>query len=153
MGFRLERGTLGFRDKTDAALPETGLAACRTAWHAAARAARGGRTGEFAERQYPQNFHTATINDLDGRHVVLFHAHQPLTAFVTGRQYWYTDEFREAPAWAGTLAELGFVVLSAAQLHSPLMDADTSALSAAEWQQIRRWRPGSLGAALFNSWD
>ncbi|MEU7059576.1 hypothetical protein [Streptomyces sp. NPDC046197] len=46
---------------------------CRTAWHAAARAAYG-RVEGFAEREYPQNFHSATISARDGSHVALFHA-------------------------------------------------------------------------------
>ncbi|WP_063754369.1 hypothetical protein [Streptomyces sp. NRRL S-1813] len=86
-------------------------------------------------------------------HIALFHAHYPLIAFVGGRRYWYTGQFQEPPAWAGVLADVGFVVLSAARLLSPLVESDTSALSAAERRQIERWRPETLGATLFNSWD
>ncbi|MEU1375084.1 hypothetical protein ABZ442_15650 [Streptomyces triculaminicus] len=105
------------------------------------------------EQEYPQNFHSATISDRDGPHVALFHAHYPLIAFVRDRQYWYTDEFQAPPAWAPALTDFGFAVLGAMQLLSPLAESDISALSAAEWRQIKHWRPATLGAALFNSWD
>ncbi|MEV4921410.1 hypothetical protein [Streptomyces roseoverticillatus] len=133
-------------------MPSIDPRACRATWHAAARAA-GGRVEDFVEQEYPQNFHSASISNRNGTHVALFHAHYPLVSFVGDRRYWYTDEFQEPPAWATVLIGAGFVVLSAAQLLSPLEESDTSALSKAEWRQIKHWRPQSLGATLFNSWD
>lgn len=150
--FRLERGSTGFRHFRDAPLPETDPRWCRTAWYAAARAARG-RVGTFAEQQYPQNFHSATINDRDGVHNALFHAQYPLIAFVEDLLYGYTNGFQDPPAWAGSLNVFGFTVLSASLLMSPLEEADTAALSAEEWRRIKVWRPKSLGATLFNCWD
>lgn len=116
-----------------------------------ARAARG-QVGDFVERRYPQTFHSATLTDRDGTHVALFHAHHPLTAFVDERRHWYTDEFREPPAWAGVLAHHGFAVLSAALLLAPFPAADVSALSGSELRQIAFRRPDTVGAALFNAW-
>ncbi|MGX1756324.1 hypothetical protein ACWIG5_05305 [Streptomyces lydicus] len=150
--FRLERGVTGFRDRGAPPVPGTDPRACRAAWYAAARAA-GGQAEDFAEQEYPQSFHSATTGDRDGTHFALFHAHHPLVAFVEERRYWYTDGFREPPTWATVLGDFGFVVLSAARLRSPLEESDTSALSAEEWRQIRHWRPKTLGATLFNSWD
>ncbi|WAP55775.1 hypothetical protein [Streptomyces sp. S465] len=150
--FRLERGVTGFRDWSDPPVPSTDPRACRAACYAAARAA-GGQVEDFTEQEYPQNFHSATISDRNGAHVALFHTHYPLIAFVGDRRFWYTDEFQEPPTWATVLREAGFVVLSAAQLLSPLAESDTSALSAAEWRQIKHWRPETLGATLFNLWD
>ncbi|MGW5001570.1 hypothetical protein ACWEP8_28310 [Streptomyces hydrogenans] len=150
--FRLEPGVTGFCDRGDPPLRSTDPRTCRAAWYTAARAA-GGQVEDFTEQQYPQNFHVATISDRDGAHIALFHAHYPLIAFVGDRRYWYTDEYQEPPAWAPALTDSGFVVLSAAQLLSPLTESDTSALSATEQRQIKHWRPRTLGAALFNSWD
>ncbi|MER6228264.1 MULTISPECIES: hypothetical protein [Streptomyces] len=150
--FRLELGVTGFRDRGDPLLPSTDAQTCRAAWYAAARAACG-QVEDFTEQEYPQNFHSATISDRDGTRIALFHAHYPLIAFVEDRRYWYTDEFQEPPTWATALTDVGFVVFSAAQLLSPLTESDTPALSATEWRQIEHWRPETLGAALFNSWD
>ncbi|WP_330353952.1 hypothetical protein [Streptomyces chartreusis] len=150
-GFRLMRGSTGFFTSGDPDIRRTDPRACRTAWYAAARAA-GGRVGEFEARQTAQTFHTATIERPDGRCVALFQAYTPLVAFVDEPHDWYTDQFREAPAWAAGLGDFGFTVLSAAVLLSPLSSADTSALSAVERRQIDYWRPEAVGAVLFNSW-
>ncbi|MBP2407044.1 hypothetical protein [Streptomyces syringium] len=150
--FCLERGVTGFRDQGDPPLPHADPKACRTAWHSAARAA-GGEVKDFTEQKYPQSFHSATIKARSGTHIGLFHAHYRLIAFASDRRSSYTDEFQEPPAWAAALSDDGFAVLSAVQLLSPLADSDTSALSAAEWRQIRYWQPATLGATLFNAWD
>ncbi|ALO13405.1 hypothetical protein AQF52_7819 [Streptomyces venezuelae] len=150
--FRLGRGVTGFRSRDDLPLPDIDPKECRSAWHAAARSADGD-VGDFTEREYPQGFHVATINDRHGTHIALFHAHYPLVAFVRDKLYVYRTEFLDPPAWATTLGGFGFVVLTAADLLSPLGEADGSALSQAEWRQIKHWRPETLGAALFNSWD
>ncbi|MEV0622417.1 hypothetical protein AB0I81_54510 [Nonomuraea sp. NPDC050404] len=150
--FRLERGSTGFHYIGDAPTPEADPRSCRTAWYAAARAA-GGRVTDFTERRYPQNFHSATLTNRDGTHVALFHAQSPLVAFVDDRRHYYTDEFRDAPAWAVSLNDFGFTVLSASLLRSPLREEDTAALSTAELNQIKYWQPETIGATLFNSWD
>ncbi|WP_329383974.1 hypothetical protein OG625_22425 [Streptomyces sp. NBC_01351] len=139
---------------SEAPLVEIEARVCHAAWYAAALAANG-RVGDFAVRSYPDNFHSATVVGGDGtQHVMLFHAHQPLVAFVTVRRYWYTDEFLEPPAWGvEALGGAGFVVLSAAELLSPLGDWDTSVLSPSELGQIEHWEPANLGAMLFNAWD
>lgn len=59
----------------------------------------------------------------------------------------------DLPSWAAALGSFGFTLLTAAELLSSLEDADTSALSKAEWRQIKHWQPATLGAAIFNSWD
>ncbi|WP_228473055.1 hypothetical protein [Streptomyces cyaneochromogenes] len=149
-GFRLERGATGFFSGPVVSRTDPGV--CRTAWYAAARAARG-RVGEFVAQGCAQNYHRATINDRDGDHCALFHDHYPLIAFVDEPRDWYTDQFREPPAWAAVLGDLGFTVLSASVLLSPLSSVDTSALSDVEWRNIDYWRPETVGAVLFNSWD
>lgn len=150
--FRLERGVTGFHGRNDPPPPDTDPKECRSAWYAAARSAKG-EVGDFTEQEYPQSFHVATIDDRRGTHIALFHAHYPLIAFVGDQLYVYRTEFIAPPAWATTLSRFGFLVLTATELLCPLEKADTSALAQAEWRQIRHWKPATLGAALFNSWD
>ncbi|MEU6715804.1 hypothetical protein ABZ897_30430 [Nonomuraea sp. NPDC046802] len=147
-GFRLETGSTGFYDVGVPLSPRL----CRAAWYAAARAAHG-QVGAFAERRYPENFHSATIDNRGGTYAALFHVRSPLVAFVDELRDWYTDEFVDPPAWAVSLNHFGFTVLSASLLKSPLEKADTAALAEAEWEQIKYWQPETLGATLFNSWD
>ncbi|KKD09021.1 hypothetical protein [Streptomyces sp. WM6386] len=149
--FHLDRGSTGFCPFDDLSVPEVDLRACRTAWYAAGRAARGRGMG-FGDRKYPQNFHCATLDDHAGTHFALFHAHHPLIAFVHEQRSWYT-EFVDPPAWAAVLGDHGFTVLSASRLLLPIRKADTSALTAAEREQIRHWQRDTVGEVLFNSWD
>ncbi|MFF4602797.1 hypothetical protein ACFY12_08605 [Streptomyces sp. NPDC001339] len=150
--FRLERGATGFCDLSDPPLPETDPRVCRTALHATARAARG-QVRNFEEQRYPQTFHSGTIDNRDGTHVVLFHAQYPLIAFVGDQRHPSPDEFQDPPAWATILNDFGFTVLGASLLLSPPTGADTTALSTAELRQIEQWQPNTLGSTLFNSWD
>jgi hypothetical protein len=150
--FVVPRGATGFRSSKSAPLPLVDLKHLRAAWHAAAHLAAG-RIGEFDEQSYPRTFHVAKVTGRDGLNVILCHAHFPLVAFATGQHAYYTTEFTDPPNWASAFAAAGFDAMSAAALLSPLEDADTSDLLADDWRQIRRWRPATLGAALFNSWD
>ncbi|GGO54116.1 hypothetical protein GCM10012287_42310 [Streptomyces daqingensis] len=150
--FRLERGSTGFRDLRDPPVPETDPRSCRAAWYATGRVA-GGWVGDFTEQLYPQNFHRGSVTVRYRTHVGLFHAQYPLIAFVDGRHHRYTDEFRDPPTWASILGDLGFTVLGASLLLSPVAEADTTALSPTEHEQMKRWQPETLGATLFNSWD
>ena len=150
--FQLGRGATGFRGVKDDPLPETDLQAFRAAWHTAARIADG-RVGEFVRQAYPRSFHTATVADRNGTHVVLCHAHLPLVAFATDRRPGYVDGFRVPPIWSNIFTDAGFTVMSVHLLNSPLSQVDTSDRRPAEWKQIRYWRATRLGEVLFNSWD
>jgi hypothetical protein len=150
--FQLGRGATGFRGAKDDPLPETDLQAFRAAWHTAARISDG-QVGEFVRQTYPRSFHTATVADRDGTHVVLCHAHLPLVAFAADQRPGYVDEFRAPPTWSNVFADAGFTVMSVHVLKSPLSQVDTSDLCPAEWMQIRAWRSTGLGEVLFNFWD
>ncbi|MBD0742794.1 hypothetical protein [Streptomyces sp. CBMA152] len=152
--FTLPRGATGFFQPGDGALPETDQRAFRTALHAAARVAEG-RVGDIEEQVYPRTFHTASVvhGTVDGENVILCHAHHPWIAFVMERRDWYTDAFLSPPPWAHSFTSAGFVVLSREQLATPLADVDASALSQAEWRQVRHHGVATLGGVLFNAWD
>ncbi|MFC1418357.1 hypothetical protein [Streptacidiphilus cavernicola] len=152
--FQLARGATGFRGAKDDLLPETDLQAFRAAWYMAARVT-GGQVGEFVRQAYPRSFHTATVVERNGTHVVvLCHAYLPLIAFAAADpRPGYVDEFQDPPVWSNIFTDAGFTVMSAHLLNSPLSQVDTSDLRPAEWMQIRYWRATRLGEVLFNSWD
>ncbi|WP_037915315.1 hypothetical protein [Actinacidiphila yeochonensis] len=151
-GFTVPRGATGFFRPRDGPLPETGLPTLRSALYAAARAARG-TVGALEPRAYPRTFHTATVVDGTGEHVVLCHAHHPWIAFARERLDWYTEEFLAPPPWARAFAGFGFVVLDRARLTAPLTEADTSDLARVEWSEIRHHGVTQLGGVLFTTWD
>ncbi|WP_328544679.1 hypothetical protein [Streptomyces europaeiscabiei] len=151
-GFSLPRGATGFHRPKDGPLPETDLRAFRGALYAAARAA-GGKVGEVEEQAYPRTFHTASVVEDAGQHIILCHAHQPWIAFAQMRRDWYREEFVAPPPWAGTFVHAGFLVLDREQLTASLADVDTSDLSQGEWREIRLYGITTLGGVIFNAWD
>ncbi|KDN73987.1 hypothetical protein DF19_42125 [Streptomyces olindensis] len=150
--FTLPRGATGFFQPKDGPLPETDRRTFRAALYAAARAAKG-HVGEMEEQTYPRTFHTATVVDGTGVHVVLCHAYHPWIAFATDRREWYTEEFLAPPTWAHAFADLGFTVLDRTLLMMPLSGIDTSLLTQGEWREVRLYGIDTLGGVLFNAWD
>ncbi len=76
----------------------------------------------------------------------------PGVAFAREDRNWYTDEFLAPPEWAHVFGDLGFTVLSRAQLTTALSAVDTSVLTRAEWRQVRAYGITTLGGVLFNAW-
>jgi len=150
--FQLGRGATGFRGAKDDPLPETDLQAFRAAWHTAARLADG-QAGDFVRQTYPRSFHTATVAERNGTHVVLCHSHLPLVAFAADQCQGHAVEFRDPPIWANIFTDASLTVMSEHLLNLPLSQVDTSDLGPAEWVQIRAWHATRLGVVLFNSWD
>jgi hypothetical protein len=152
--FRLERGVTGFGDQKGPELPATDIRTFRAACYAAARAAEGS-VDRITERTYPRNFHSAVFVTPNDPYTILCQGYYPLIAFVHhGTGSWASPGvFMDPPTWAGVFADMGFTLMSRRLLDSPLSEVDTTALTAADWTQIRSWRPVSLGKTLFNSWD
>ncbi|MFI6642429.1 hypothetical protein [Streptomyces sp. NPDC050504] len=150
--FLLTRGATGSFVPKDGPLPKSDVRAFRAALYAAARIA-GGEVGELEEQAYPRTFHTASVVDRTGEHVILCHAHHPWIAFAQERRDWYREEFLSAPPWARAFTETGFAVLSSELLATPLTAMDTSGLTRSEWRQVRSYDIATLGGALFNAWD
>ena len=103
------------------------------------------------------NFHQALIGYPDRTVSVICHRDRPLLAIAeppdvdnrsrdTGPR-----TFLEAPSLADVLAtELGFRVLTAHELSAPF---DATAWPDISAEDVRYWKPATLGEALFNHWD
>lgn len=152
--FVMARGTTGFRDYREPALPEVDVRRFRAACYAAARAA-GGTVDAVRAPTYLGNFHTASITTACGPFTMWCHGHYPWLAFVAAEPSAASRStvFMDPPEWADTFTDCGFTVLRRALLDSPLTAVDTTALTGAEWAQIRTWQPASVGETLFNRWD
>jgi hypothetical protein len=61
--------------------------------------------------------------------------------------------FACTPAWADAFERGGFRLLDVEELSTPLATADTSELTEAELEQVRYWRPSTVGELMFNWWD
>jgi hypothetical protein len=152
--FRSERGVTGFRGRNERELPTTDIRIFRAACYMAARGAEG-TVDRITERSYPRNFHSAVIMTSSDPYTILCQGYYPLIAFVhDGTGSWASPGvFVDPPTWAGAFADKGFALMSKRLLDSPLSEVDASALTEADWSQIRSWRPVGVGETLFNSWD
>ncbi|MBE1499659.1 hypothetical protein H4696_006759 [Amycolatopsis lexingtonensis] len=131
----------------------------RLACHTAARRV-GGEVVEFrlADDVTP-NFHQALITYRDRTVAVVCTRDSAILAVAEPRTIQFVDDVRDSgpltfvdvPALMAVLAELpGFEVLPPSELNGPFDPAD--------WPDVRSddmkyWRPGNLGEALFNYWD
>lgn len=133
--FRLERGATGFRHVSEPELPVVDVRLFRAGCFAAAR------PGGVVEFTSEGSFHAAVITTVTGRLGVRCHRHHPWIAVTEG----------EIPVAA--FFDPVFTILGREVLELPLSAVDTSALSEAEWTQIRYWQPETVGQAVFNFWD
>ncbi|MEV6297653.1 hypothetical protein AB0M41_46630 [Streptomyces sp. NPDC051896] len=128
--------------------------AFKTICHAAARSIRG-TVGEVASARITPNFHTALITSPGTRSSVLCHEVLPVVAFVASPPLTGVPlaGFTPPPAWAGAFELGGFRLLDVEELRTSLAEADTSELAEAELEQVRYWRPSTVGELMFNWWD
>lgn len=99
--------------------------------------------------------HTPRLGYEYERVAVLRHALLNLVAFVelprdhVEPPLAFIDRLRLAQI----LSETGFQVLTTAELSQPITSADLSGLTAQEHEQVRYWKPATVGELLFNYWD
>jgi hypothetical protein len=131
----------------------------QSACYAAARRT-GGEVIEFriADNVTP-NFHQGLIAYRDHKVAVVCTRDSAALAVAEPRIIDFVDKVREsgplrfvdAPELVAVLAELpGFQVLTPAELNGPF---DAAAWPGVPSDDIKYWRPGNLGEALFNYWD
>ncbi|MFF5185675.1 hypothetical protein ACFY30_18140 [Streptomyces sp. NPDC000345] len=151
---RVARGATGFWGYDDAALPQVDVVAFKTACHAVARSIRG-TVAEVAPAGATPNFHAALITAPGIRSSVLCHEVLPVVAFAASPPQAGVPltNFASPQAWADAFERGGFRLLDVDELSTPLATADTSELAEAELEQVRYWRPSTVGELMFNWWD
>jgi hypothetical protein len=148
---KLPAGASGFVDSQ----PGTGgtrefLAAC----HAAARQT-GATVAATQQAAVTPDFDAVLLAYEHENVAALRHTLLSLVAFVRvpGDHIAPPLEFTDRFPLAQILSAVGYQVLPAAELRQPLTSADLSDLSAHEHEQIRYWKPQTVGELLFNYWD
>lgn len=116
--------------------------------------------GQVAPGRLPAVFgvsnFTALTLDLPARSVVvLINLHHPIVAFAEegagdGGQITFIDAFDLARQFR---EGGGYLVLTAREARSPIGAEAYRLLAQAELDQLRYWRPQSLGEVVFNHWD
>ncbi|WP_159037282.1 hypothetical protein [Streptomyces specialis] len=149
---RLPAGTTGLAPRDDPALPEVGAGPFRSACHAVTRAT-GMRSVAFPPPDPCTNYRTALLSSYDESVAVLGHHHYPWVAFARAdEEVNHSPGFLPPPSWAEHFVWAGFEPLSAEFLSTPTADADLSELLPYEKAQVKVWKPGTIGAIVFNWW-
>jgi hypothetical protein len=137
----------------------TDVGSFRRACHAAARRTGGAVIDFRLANGVTPNFHQGLIAYPDRTVAVACMRDAAVLAIAVPRAIDIADGAREsgpltfvdAPDLVTALAEVpGFCVLTPTELNGPF---DTAAWPDLPPGDIKRWRPGSLGEALFNYWD
>ncbi|MFF0095113.1 hypothetical protein ACFYSF_34980 [Streptomyces canus] len=151
---RVARGATGFWGHGDDPLPQVDVGAFKTACHAVARSIRA-TVGEVTPAGVTPNFHTVLITAPGIRSAVLCHEVLPVVACAAGPpQVGAPLMYATAPpAWGDAFELGGFRLLDIEELSTPLAAADTSELAEADLEQVRYWRPSTVGELMFNWWD
>ncbi|MFE5923863.1 hypothetical protein [Streptomyces sp. NPDC056468] len=138
----------------DDPLPQVDVGAFKTACHAVARSIRA-TVGDVTLAGVTPSFHTVLITAPGIRSTVLCHELLPVVAFVASPPQAGAPlaDFISPPAWADAFELRGFRLLDVGELGMPQASADTSELAEAELEQVRYWRPSTVGELMFNWWD
>ena len=151
---RVARGATGFCGEGDDLVAQVDVGAFKTACHVAARSIRA-TVGEVTPAGVTPSFHTVLITAPGIRSTILCHEVLPVVAFVARSPQAGVSlaGFTSPPAWADAYEVAGFRLLDVEELNMSLAAADTSELAEAELEQVRYWRPGTVGELMFNWGD
>ena len=145
----LPRGITGFWSVNTAPLPLLDEKAfCQMCYSIALE--NGGTVTELDTDTYPRNFYSAQIRRHDDAVFILQNVHYPYVAFA-GQDDSGGFVLTSQPEWlrlpTGTVR-----FLSLAELNQDWHNL-CGELSPEELEQIRYWRPQTVGEIIFNTWD
>ena len=152
----LATGITGFRHYTDPELPTTDERAFFMHCHAVAHALHGDvQYVEPVAKLREKNFSIVTVRIPNHQTSVILNAHYPYLAFASGLSRGNNSiSFIDWTAGATEFKRLSYyTTLTTEELGQPLSQIDTSPLADAELEQIKYWRPQTVGELVFNFWD
>jgi hypothetical protein len=151
----IPRYATGFWHVTDAVFPTPiDIKQFRGACHQAARHT-GWQVESVDKSVRAENFHRAllTTTHPDRQITLLCNNYVPLLAVTEPEPQYMQPIFAEAPDLAEAFADTPFRMLSPAELNDPLTDTHLTDLPRVERDQIRNWKPKTVGETVFNFWD
>jgi len=152
---QLPRGITGFRHMDDPPLPVSDHAAFRGHCYVAAQTLGGRVRSVEGPSQTSAANYTRAVIELPGRSIaILLNAHVPIIAFAVASRESGPLQFTDMPALAVLVQRFAaYEVWPASQLAAPLTPDSCKQLAEAELNQIKYWRPRSIGEVVFNVWD
>ncbi|WP_422122546.1 hypothetical protein DHX103_12155 [Planococcus sp. X10-3] len=110
---------------------------------------------EFVESLYPANFYKAVFQLPEKKICLVMNKHYPFLAFAKTAEA-ERIEFIDYPPGNEAMPE-GFTVLPTAELEAPVPktmdDLPDLRLNKGELDQIKYWKPETIGQIIFNYWD
>lgn len=151
----LQRGITGLRHIDDDPLPFCDLGEFRSICFEIAREV-GYSVVRASEKSGIANFATVVFDSTDPFIAVLLNHHYPILGFAKAE----TDEssaelnFIDSDVLAAAFKDREkYEILSEHQLKQPISDDDYLQLGIAERDQLKYWKPQSIGEVIFNYWD
>jgi hypothetical protein len=100
------------------------------------------------------NFHSALLRFRDDEVVVLCNSCSPVIAFAEAPVVMSAVRFRDHPTLKHAIESVGaYTVASALDLGRPLSPDDLARVGPADLEQIRHWKPRTVGEVVFNWFD
>ncbi len=152
----LRRGITSFFDWDERwAIPEFTFAEFKRVVFAAASNQRLA-VSQLTERSVTPNFHVARLDDSEMSILMLGHSTYPLIAFakpvnVEASKLLFVDCSRIVDEIQNLFPDV--TTANANELNRQLTESDTSLLDSIEREQIKYWKPTTIGEVAFNWWD
>jgi hypothetical protein len=108
------------------------------------------------ERGVTPNFHTAKLESPGKSVDLLGHSTFPIFAFAEPREEYSCElTFLDVPTIASLLTQLfpSVIIATLEELSRPLAKTDLDQLDRAEIEQVKYWKPHTIGELAFNWWD
>ncbi|MFN4907144.1 MAG: hypothetical protein ACOVQH_10100 [Burkholderiaceae bacterium] len=112
--------------------------------------------GETTERGITPNFNTIKVKRHRDEIMVIGHSNFPIIAFADPFELWLMKiSFRNADRIATRIVELYPQVMIATQeeLSTRIESAHLELLNRIELDQVKYWKPQTIGELVFNWWD
>lgn len=120
-----------------------------------------GKVEDIWEESDARSFYVAVLK-VQGQSIhALFNQQYPLVAFASQVDY-FQIRFMNHSLLANALEHYGYRVFSVEELHTLIFVSETKGkltisveneLNLAEWEQLRKWKPQTVGEVIFNFWD
>jgi len=108
------------------------------------------------ERGVTPNFHTAVLESRTDRVHLLGHSTYPIFAFADPREEYSCElSFRDLAVVAESLERMfpDVTIATVAELSRHITTTDLKMLDRAEMEQVKYWKPATIGQLAFNWWD
>ena len=152
---KLPRGATGFRHVDEAPLPETDFAKFKRSCYEVTRLLAGQVRLIEKHPDVTANYYRAELDTPYGAVSVLLNAIHPILSFAKPVKEGECEfEFVDVPLLSQAFESVcDYTIMQAVELNARA-DAETyELLGRVELEQIKYWKPKSVGAILFNFWD